>query len=40
MVGVVDSSCAFQAEGLGFNPRRRHDHHKLIYHVQKLVTTK
>ena len=31
--GVVVSRSALQAEGLGFNPRRRLEYHKLIYHV-------
>ena len=29
--GVVDSRSALQAEGLEFNPRPRHESHKLFY---------
>ena len=32
--GVVDSTSAFQAEGLGFNPHQRQEPHKLIYLVK------
>ena len=31
LVGVVDSRSVLQADGLEFNPRWRHEHHKLIY---------
>ena len=38
--GVVVSRSALQAEGLGFDPRQRHEPHKLIYLVNKLVSCK
>ena len=35
---VVDSTSALQAEGRGFDPRQRHEPHKLIYLVHKFVS--